>query len=251
MGVIDDLRKQSESLRTSKQAEKDRRKEHDRVYQDTIKPRISALYDYLKELIDHLVFLKTETPVSYRFRGSNAEFGFNQQNYRLRTQGSQDITAIHLFCDAVAITPPTLTVRGESVATPLIKELKEHALNASSHRAANGNAKIEIEPMIPIQFNFAVDRDHNCVIFTLNNYSELGIIREIFQPEQLTDQWLDDIGALIVRKSDRIIRRSLTVEQRIKIKQRLDQEEENKTTSPQKEERIRKKKGWKSLFSSH
>jgi hypothetical protein len=250
MGLLDDLRQQAEQRRSAGKDAESEQARHDEIYRTQIKPKIEALYDYLQELVQHLNYLDMEIPVRYRFYGSTKSEGFKQKNYSLRIDAQETTMALTLHCEAVADRPVSIPAKTEAVAAAIGKELKQHGLQAVVHEASSKDAGkafyVKVEPVIPIFFDFSADRGREAIVLHLENYAELGVMSDLFTVEKLDDLWFDHVGALIMRKSDRLIRRSITVEERRKIQNRLasDQEERRKDDPNRMFG-----SGWRGLFS--
>jgi len=65
MGILDDLKNQSEVQKAAEEREKQRQADLLKYYQENIHPKMLQLYTYLNEFNEHLNYIKKITKVSY------------------------------------------------------------------------------------------------------------------------------------------------------------------------------------------
>ena len=61
MGILDDLKNQSELQKADEAKEKQRQADLLKYYQESLHPKMLQLYTFLNELSEHLNYIKTET----------------------------------------------------------------------------------------------------------------------------------------------------------------------------------------------
>ena len=61
MGLLDELKKQSDVLKAKEQQEKERQQKLNQYYQDEIHPGMLNIYKYLNQMIEHLNYIKDDT----------------------------------------------------------------------------------------------------------------------------------------------------------------------------------------------
>ena len=100
MGVLDELKKEAETVKA--QAERTRNSEQaerDAVLKE-LRPRVQALYTFLKEMTDHLGVVDPDIRASYDVDGLGEVSGLRQQGYRVTTPDNRNVThfTLHFSC---------------------------------------------------------------------------------------------------------------------------------------------------------
>jgi hypothetical protein len=225
MGLLDELRAKSERLRAQEDDQQEADAQRELVFKRQIKPRFKSLYNYLRELVEHLNYLKTEIKVSYRLPGCETPFDFVQKDYLITADSSDNLGLFNLRCKAVGAKPIYLRLDDEQNPDKIIQSLRQHNIVAVkrgfSVRQTNANNFVEVKPEIPISFAFKLDAHKFIIIATANNFPDLGKIRRGFDAKQVDDQWIEDVGDMIVRKHDIITTLPISDTERQRIKQAI------------------------------
>ncbi len=206
MGLLDDLRNEAERQRVLDQTQQAQEQQNDEVYRKQIRPRLKELFSFLQELCEHLNYIKKEIPIQYNFPCCDKTFSLHQAEYQVTTDSSDNMTSFRLRCNAVAPHPLILPALNEKEAFTWRDEVRQHGLNvtirSNKHRHYNASHLVEILPRIPIVFDFRADISSQSVQLRIKNYQELGETRSVFSPADLTTEWMEDIGLLILREKD-------------------------------------------------
>ncbi len=224
MGILDELRAKAEEKKSVDQEEDQRRELEAKRFAQEVRPRFKALYNYLRELVEHLNYLNSEIPVSFAFPTIKKKHEFLQKDYLITANASDEITQFSLRCKAVAKKPIFLQLSKEQEADRYINTLMQYSLKASKPIFRLGNAAgnvVEVDPVIPLNFSFTLDAEHSVINVVSYNFPSLGNVKRNFDADQLSDQWMEDIGDMIVRKKDIITPLSVTDEERQRIKEEI------------------------------
>jgi len=82
----------------------------------------------------------------------------------------------------------------------------------------------QLRPTVEVTLKFVVDFDKRVIRMITTNFEEIGSRQYKFTPEQVTDQWLDDLGNFILRKHAKLHTLDLPLSMRDEIKERLSDE---------------------------
>ena len=225
MGLLDDLKAEREKIQSQREAEQTEVQRKKEVYRQLIRPQIKALFNFLQEVVQHLNYIEPNVTVDYLLPGNMQTGDLKQKNYVITTDSSDKMMEISLRCDAVTERPFMIPAETDQAAATFSEQLRQYGLIFAKRSAAGSGIKcaslLEITPSVPIHFNFKVDTDKEGVLLTLKNYAVLGVQKEFMKAEEFGDQWLEDIGQLILRKGDQLIHSKLSDEERLKIKEHL------------------------------
>lgn len=222
MGLLDELRSEAQVLRATQLEEQSESERIKQIYLKRIRPRLRALYHYLKELVEHLNYLERAIPVSYQLPGTDNRFELLQKDYVITADSGDNMSNIKLRFNAVANRPLYIPLASETEADKSVFSLRQHDLiGVKRHnigRQAQATYIVEVSPRIPISLEFASDPGSTSLVLKTRNFEKLGEVRKIFSSTDLTDQWLEDIGDLITRKRNVVTRQELSEEERARLK---------------------------------
>lgn len=225
MGILDELRAKAEAQRTADQLEQERHEQLALRFKEEVRPRFKALYNYLRELTEHLNYLKSEITANYRLPGSKDLFRFIQQDYVLTANSSDNITHFKLRCQAIGRNPIYLHLNAEQNPDKFISDLLKFDLHGSKPMMGNnvhkGTSVVAVDPLIPISFSFTLNPDDAVISVLAKNFPELGSIKRSFDASQLNDHWMEDIGDMVVRKKDILTPLAISKEEHARIKEEI------------------------------
>ena len=96
MGILDDLKNQSEVLKAGEAQEKQRQADLLKFYQENIHPKMLQLYTFLNEFIGHLNYIKTKTKVSFPIQPDGSMQEFAQGDYKVTIDSATEVKEINL-----------------------------------------------------------------------------------------------------------------------------------------------------------
>ena len=96
MGLLDDLKKQSDDLKAKEQQEKERQKQLTDYYQDNIHPGMLNIYNYLNQMVEHLNYLEKDITANIPILPNHEHAEFKQQEYSLVIDSVEQTKSISL-----------------------------------------------------------------------------------------------------------------------------------------------------------
>ena len=261
MGILDDLKNQSEVQKANEAHEKQRQADLLKFYQENIHPKLLQLYTFLNEFIEHLNYIKTETKVSYPVQpdGSMQEFG--QGDYKVTIDSANEVKEINLrfYC---------------GLEEPLIFELENseriqrytdvlHSYRIEFDRTDNKDSNYELisskfKVIGPVPVNVILQGDiaTSSIHLILNNFEKPGASIHTFKERHITDEFIDDLGKFILRQNPEFLKLEIEDEHKEKIrqhvqadlKQRQQEVDEAERLLKLEEEQEAEKRSWKNIF---
>ena len=233
MGVLDDLKKQAAEQKAREESEQQRREQRLAFYREQIKPRLESIYSYLHEFTEQLNYVTPDIPVTYELPEKRMLPELSQKNYVVKVDSSENISSVTLrfSCEAEG----TLFIQeDEKGKFEKLKDfLYQHKLNYHTRQhkdeqQAVVGGDVTIEKKVPVLFQFDADIDNSCILLWIRNFEKLGTRKIILLPSQVHEQFLDDLGRYILRRSDTFMKLELAEEQRDKIREKIERDKAQK-----------------------
>lgn len=259
MGLLDDLKAKAEQVRSQEPSAETDGPPQDPAGLRQLRARLKALFCYLQELVQHLKVIPLETGISYSLPGNSLSPRMPLKNFSVTADASDRMSEIRCRCEAVAERPIFIPARTESEMAEIGDGIKKYGLIFAKRTAARSGHKAlciyEISPKFPINFVFRLDPERDGIHLILRNYGELGIRREFFRLDELDEEWLEEVGALVIHKDARLLDRTRSNAERDRIRSRLSnvRSEEIDEQFDEIEEAIERRKprsAWELLFRS-
>ena len=261
MGILDDLKTQSEVQKAGEAEEKQRQADLLKFYQDNLHPKMLQLYTFLNEFIEHLNYIKLDTKVNYPVLPDGSMKEFAQGDYKVTIDSATEVKEINLrfYCD---------------LEEPLIIELENseriqrytdvlHSYRIEFDRTDNKNSNYELvsskfKVIGPIPVNVILQGDvaTSSIHLILNNFEKPGVSKHTFKERHITDEFIDELGKFILRQNPEFLKLDIEdnhkeqIRQHIEadIKQRQQELNDAEALLKSEEEKISEKKSWKNLF---
>ena len=222
MGLLDELRQESESAKNREATEKERARKLKEAYDTEVNPKIEKAYQYLKELEEHLNYLKPDISVDYEFPGFGVLEALKQGEYGM-VKGRQEIlkqVPFKFLCKSKDNL--TFKVEGKKQLHNIMQELDRAGIRFSAKKARGSNndvigAEMNVEPVIPVSILFEGVLETSGINLTITNYDHFFSATTFLNPEQVTDEFLDELGKYILRKPNTFLKSTLADEKKIEI----------------------------------
>lgn len=261
MGILDDLKNQSEVQKANEEKEKQRQADLLKFYQENLHPKLLQLYTFLNELIEHLNYIKTETNVLYPVIPDGSMQEFQQSDYKVTIDSATEVKEINLrfFC---------------SLKEPLVFELENseriqryadvlHSYRIEFDRTDNKNsnyelvsAKFKVIGPIPVNIVLQGDVASSSIHLLLSNFEKPGASKHTFKERHITEEFIDNLGKFILRQNPEFLKLDIADEHKDIIRQNIQEdlkqrqqelEEADKLLELEKEQQA-EKKSWKNIF---
>jgi hypothetical protein len=235
MALLDDLKSESErrmraeleQQRNRTQTEEDEYQE--REYRRRILPAMQRILTYLSQLADHLNYIKPHTRPCFTIPGYGDIDLEDQSGYRVSVHTRERPERITLTFQTTGSRPRSFKVTPLSVANDLDDLLVAYGLDFSITDYRDGyrhlvGRRFELRPKVPVTVQVEADPASSQICFAFTNFESPATSRTHYAPEQITDQFLDDLGNYILRKSDKLTQLDIPDEVRKKLRQRMEAE---------------------------
>lgn len=235
MALIDDLKAESER-RLRAEAEQERRRkrseredQEDREYRDVLLPAMTRILTYLGQLSDHLNYVKPAVKPRFTIPGHGDLELFQQIGYRVTADSRQRLKRITLQFQAIGSAPLRFKVGPLSMANDLDDLLVEQGLDftIADYRDGYGHLvgrSFDVRPKVPVTVQIEADVKDLRIWASFTNFASPSTRRVHFRPEDITDQFLDDLGNYILRRNDKLTQLEIPPEARERLRLRMEAE---------------------------
>ena len=261
MGLLDDLKNQSDSLKEKEEKEKQRVAALEKYYQENIHPKMSEIYSYLGKFIEHLNFIKSDTIALYPILPKGQSKPFKQKDYKINIDSSKCIKNINFFftchLDDVInfdIEGSDVILRYSDVLDSYKMEYLRNDYKSKEYQLISSTFKLKG----PIKVNFLLQGnvEDSSITMMIGNFEKPGVVKHTFKDHHITEEFLDGLGKYILRENKTFFSLNIDEENKEKIrqkiqegiKQRQQELEEAERLLREEEERENEKKSWKNLF---
>ena len=230
MGLLDDLRKQSSALKQSQEEQAAKQAELLEIYKTKIHPAMTLIYTHLNELIEHINFVKPTITAAYTLTASGTRKNLKQAGYKISTDSSEEMKQIILVFHCVDEENIEFDVDNKKNIEKHIEYLQRYKLQYTSQQYRDDThevsfAKFNLESKVKVTILIEGDIQNSCIHLKFNNFQDLGLLKRDVTAEQVTDDFLDDMGKYLVRESHDFLKLDLSSHERQRLQQKVKREE--------------------------
>lgn len=264
MGILDELKSQSEAQKNDVLKEQRRQAQLLEYYQQHIHPKMMQLYSFLNEFIEHLNYIGSTTETSYPIAPDGSARNFTHSDYKITIDSTTAVKDMNLRFNCCLKDPLIFEIENS-------KRIHTYADVLNSYRIAfdrvdnkNSNyelisAKFKVNGPIPVNIIFQADVEASKINMLLYNFEKPGATKHVFSAEQITEEFMDGLGKHILRanpeffkleiaeENKEIIRQKIKADLKIR-QQELEEAELLLAAEEEAERKEKERKSWKNIF---
>lgn len=261
MGILDDLKNQSEVQKANEEREKQRQSDLLKFYQDNLHPKMLQLYTFLNEFVEHLNYIKLNTRVLYPISPDGSMQEFKQEDYKVTIDSANEVKEINLRFYCKLKTPLLFEIENAERIQRYADVLDSYRIDYDRTDNKNSNyelisAKFKVIGSIPVNILLRGDIKNSSIHLILNNFEKPGSARHSFKERHITEEFIDNFGKYILRQNPEFLKLDIADEHKEQIRQNIQADIENRqqeleqaeSSLKSEEEKIAEKKSWKNLF---
>ncbi|MEM7251596.1 MAG: hypothetical protein AAF493_09260 [Pseudomonadota bacterium] len=231
MGVLDDLKREAKQIKELQAEATEKATQERESTAKRIEPRMTRLAQYLSEMATNLNVVDPDVRVDYEVPGAGLLKSLRQCDYRANVPDSRrpDEVIFQFVCRRDGSV--NFEVEGKALAQRTRQRLWDHNLRFSSKLSADGDGSFSLERAITVSFEFTAQLDDGTIRLRVRNLDDLGSHNMHYQPEQLDDEFLEELGRAVLRKSNRFSELSgntLSEDARRQLQQKLARDQYQK-----------------------
>lgn len=261
MGILDDLKNQSNIQKAGEAKEKQRQAELLKFYQQNIHPKMLQLYSFLNELTEHLNYIKTETSVLYPLQPDSNMLEFTQGNYKITIDSATEVKDINLRFNCELKEPLIFEVENSERIQRYTDVLDRYRINFDRTDNINNNyelisANFKVNGSIPVNVILQGDIETSSIHLLLSNFEKPGVSKHTYKERHITEEFIDDLGKFILRQNPTFLKLDIADADKEKIRQNMQEDlkqrqkelDESEKLLKLKEAQETEKKSWKNIF---
>jgi len=261
MGILDDLKNQSDALKQNEQQEKQKQADLLKFYQEKLHPKMLQVYSFLNELVEHLNYINQDTKVLYPVSPDGSMQEFLQHNYKVTIDSATEVKEINLHFYCKLAQPLVFEVENAERVQRFADVLHSYRIDFDRTDNKDNNyelisTKFKVLGPLPVNIILQGDIATSSIHLILKNFETPGFSKHTYKERHITDEFIDDFGKFILRQNPEFLKLDIADEHKEKIREHikadmLQREKELKEASAQLEIEKKQqadKKSWKNLF---
>ncbi len=209
MGILDDLKKEAGRLQDEQESELGSEARQEQWYHDVAKPLMKQIATYLCEMTEQLKVVKLPIPVAYDVPGMGLIKDLHQGGYRvyLDSREAPHKIAFQFACTSGSVNKYSVTpIMAADEARQFMKKQQIHfsEWGIRDNQDKLIGAYFECQMQIQVKLVFRVDMENERLVVTSINRHGLTIKHSNFRFDSINDEWMDELGHYILRKTEQL-----------------------------------------------
>jgi len=261
MGILDDLKNQSDLQKADEAREKQRQADLLKYYQKNIHPKMLQIYTFLNEFIEHLNYIKKITKVSYPIAPNGSLCEFEQSGYKVTIDSTKAIKDLNLRFSCELREPLIFELENSERILSYTDLLNAYRIEYDRADTKDNDYELissvfKIKGPINVNIILQADIETSSINMLLNNFEKPGASKHIFKERHITDEFIDGFGKFILRQNPQFLKLDIADEHKEQIRQNIQADLKQRQQEIDEAERLLKleeeqeaeKKSWKNLF---
>lgn len=261
MGILDDLKNQSDIKKAGEASEAERQANLLKYYQEKLHPKMLQLYKFLNELIEHLNYVKTETKVSYPINPDGSMLELAQADYKVTIDSSKEVKEINLYFNCNLEEPLIVELENSERILRYTDLLNSYRIEFDRTDNKDSNydlisAKFKIIGPISVNIILNGDVENSSIHLLLNNFDKSGVSKHSYKERHITDEFIDDFGKFVLRQNPMFLKLDIADDHKEQIRQNIQADLKQRQQEIEEADRLlaleeteeKEKKSWKNLF---
>lgn len=261
MGILDDLKNQSDLQKSAEEKETQRQADLLKYYQENIHPKMLQLYTFLNEFIEHLNYINKITKVSYPIAPNGGLCEFEQSGYKVTIDSAKAIKDLNLRFSCNLIEPLVFELEKSERILTYTDLLNTYHIDFDRFDNKDNNyelisSKFKIKGPIQVNIILQADIQTSSINMLINNFEKPGASKHIFKERHITEEFIDGFGKYILHENPMFLKLEIADEEKEKIRKSIQADLEKRKQEFEEAERLLKleeekeaeKKSWKNIF---
>ena len=261
MGILDDLKNQSDNKKAAEEQERLHQAELLKYYEKNIHPKMLQMYSFLNEFIEHLNYIKNPTKVSFPIRPDGSMQEFEQGDYKVTIDSTKIVKDMNLHFNCKLEEPLIFELENSERILRYTDVLHSYRIDFDRTDNKDSNyelisATFKVNGPIPVNIILQGDIATSSINILLNNFDKPGVSKHVFKERHITEEFIDDFGKFIIRQNPDFLKLDIADENKEKIRQNIQAELKQRQQELDEAERLIKseeqqkveKKSWKNIF---
>lgn len=261
MGILDDLKSQTGVQDAIDEKELQGQTDQQKNYIENILPKLLQLHSFFTEFSEQLNLIKTPTMVSYPVKPDKGVLEFEQSKYEATVDNVLEpkiikfsfICSLKKSCFFKIENTEHIERYSDVLSGYRIEFVRTDEKNKNYELVG---ARFEVVGQMPVNVILQANIETSSIDLILKNFELPGSHKYTYRVDQITEQFIDDLGRYIIRQNPEFMKLDIDEENKEKIRkniqaemQRRQQElEESEKLIKLEEEQEAEQKSWKNIF---
>ncbi|MCI0506982.1 MAG: hypothetical protein L0Z73_12855 [Gammaproteobacteria bacterium] len=240
MGLLDDLRKQSESKQIEEQHANNRKEKAEQYYREKVQPKLNEIYTHFNELAKHLNYVKPNTVATYTINATGLQAEFKQQDYKVQVDSMTDTNYISIRCTCARPTDVEFVVDDPAAVNKHKHYFNINNMNFQTYPRNNGEpgARFTVKAEIPVEFLFKGDRENGRINLVVSNFDNLGRRNRELTVQDINDNFLDALDRYLIRENADFFKLTINEKAKEEIRAKVQEEQRRRMEELKEMERL-------------
>ncbi|MCK4865293.1 MAG: hypothetical protein KAT06_07660 [Gammaproteobacteria bacterium] len=261
MGILDDLKNQSENLKADEDRERQRQAALLKHYEKDIHPKMLKLYTFLNEFIEHLNYLNKVIQVSYPIAPDGSHCEFEQSEYKVTIDSTTAVKDMNLSFTCKLKEPLVFELENSERILSYTDVLHSYRIDFNRYDNKDNNydlisAKFKIKGPVKVNIIFQADIENSSINLLISNFEKAGHSKHVFKERHITDEFIDGLGKYILHENANFLKLDIDEQNKEKIRKNIQADLEKRKLELEEAERLvkleeekeKEKKSWKNIF---
>lgn len=231
MGLLDDLEYKALQLRREEELGKEELARRRVRFQETIRPVVGRIYEYVRELTNHINYLKPENTVVYQVPRFGEIKATIVPDYRIRVSKDDNQASVVIETTAaIPVNTSRVFIEQESRVGDLENALLDAGISARqiNHRDHAGvitSASFQVYGNIRRVAVVSCQVLDDDIQFKFTNFDVIGEMERRHSPEEVDDGFMDRLGRFLVAQDSDFLLEVRDEDDRDQIRQQIRERE--------------------------
>lgn len=205
MALLDDLKKQAQE-KSLQQAQGDSitLQKHDRNWH-VLAPKIYLIFNYLKELAEHLNVVSPEECSDYSLTKAIIFRNLTKQEFRIVKGKDKLLRSFDFRYDLVGEKDIQVVINNLSEAEKIRHLLSEKTIRFVDTVENKNKIVFQVKPRICVQFSYAADLENCMVILNIKNFDGVWDQTIRYSPDVITESLMDETAKYILLQPNKFM----------------------------------------------
>ncbi|MCU7845160.1 MAG: hypothetical protein KZQ93_15130 [Candidatus Thiodiazotropha sp. (ex Monitilora ramsayi)] len=226
MSLLDDLKKEAETLKTSDDADAAQAR-LEANYRERLRPAMLSILHYLSELTEQLKLVDPDVKVGYALPGIGLVSELHQGEYIVNADSTENTKTIRLRFTCTDDREREFAVKPKSTADETRDFLETQTMRYAEWPIRDPQQGVvglnfQLAVKVGVNFIFKADLEHGAITLLVSNFHDFKVEKSVVQPERIDEAWLDNLGNYLLRRRKNLYELEIDDSNKAAIRQQLE-----------------------------
>ena len=236
MSLLDDLKKQAQEKSAQQTQDLSKTLQQHELNWHKLAPKLFIMMNYFKDVGETLNVVQPDETNHFNITKNFALKGLKKRNFRIMKDKEGSGRTFSFRYDLAGEAEHRAAINNPASVERMRRILMEEKIKFSEIPESQNRVVFLIKPLVTTSFTYVADAEHGTINLTIRNYD--GIMSQLirYQPENITDELLDETVKFILNRDNRFMELSgyaMSDELRQKLQEKIQQGKQKKEKAAQ------------------